>query len=98
MTELPQTHLGLLAWTENLPAISGPYFVWSDRSRSEIFEYIEVNDFSVSSDDDRFGKEFYELGQGYLFLGPLNIIPPTNFPAKTVVGGADDKQGNPSDV
>lgn len=93
----PQVHLGELSWQEALPTKSGDYFI-AQEGCDTTHKLLTVDDQGVYWTDDDWDNHFFAEGCGWLFLGPVIVIPPTHYPAVTREVIADASQGNQTDV
>lgn len=99
MTNASQAITADLSWTEQLPTVSGHYFVArGDGLFGSGYEWIDVTGSVVSSLDRDYDKFVYELNDGYLFFGPILIPEPPVSPQPEVILAANQIDGDVSNV
>jgi hypothetical protein len=90
-------NLADLSWTEQLPSVSGDYYVSRYNMRPSCC-VIEMEDGVPISLNDGWAHTYYKAGQGYQFFGPLLVPSPPVLPHHAALLNNNPIQGIDSDV
>lgn len=99
MTASPVHNLASLVWTDQLPTVSGHYFLWrADYFGDPLYQIIEMEEGVPSSLDEGWDRMYYTAELGYQFLGPVLIQAPLAVRHDAACAHINPVQGTDSNV